>query len=380
MNRILAICNTPVQIMFTINLKNTIYAGCEMDIIFTDTLNGYKKLVGNSNKYNVFNHAYTADTFEFTRRIGKFAVKNPIDKLIRLSRRTKIVKEIIDIKKSYNILLFNNIDDFSNGIYECLYKNNKDIKTYLIEDGYSTYCVQGDVILKAIEKHKKIFNRLIYRLLNKRAVVMNIDGQFLYDCDGIGWKAYFERFPVNKFNKNNKTMINELNFLFDYKSMIDTYDTPIIFFEESYRTEGININDVQIVEMIATWVGKESIMIKIHPRNKDNIYKSLGYKTNINTEIPWELIFMNDGKMKEKLLISVASGSIATPYTMLGEGVKSIALLNMEQINPTDFLPAYYEYLNKNVFEKNQQIFKRPNNSQELKDAVFMFLEKGGQI
>lgn len=56
---------------------------------------------------------------------------------------------------------------------------------------------------------------------------------------------------------------------------------------------GAGVNDVELIEALADKVGKQNMMVKIHPRNPVNRFEKLGYKTNHNTAIPWEVIVMN---------------------------------------------------------------------------------------
>lgn len=76
---------------------------------------------------------------------------------------------------------------------------------------------------------------------------------------------------------------------------------------------------------MAERVGRDKIMVKIHPRNPHNRFLELGYKTNQDTSIPWELILMNVD-MSDKVLITISSSSILNPILILGQGVKAYSI------------------------------------------------------
>lgn len=375
----LAVCSSSIQIMFVLNLKSTILRDDIVEVIFTDTLNGYKKLVDNSNRYKIFDAAYAVESFNLSRRKGIYRKRGFFHNILFLKNRKKYVSNLLNIEWEYDAVMFSNVDDFTCGIYDCCYQKNRKIKLFLFEDGYSTYCVQGNVLLKSIEKNKKIMYKIMNLILGIKTAVLNIEGQFLYDVESIEWEAYFRRIPVKKFDSNNEQNVNRLNLLFGIDEITDTYDEPVIFFEESYRTEGIPMNDVEIVNNIASWIGKENIIVKIHPRNKDNVYKKLGYKTNVDTLVPWEVIFINNPQMENKLLISVASGSIATPYTMLGKETHSVALVDMKQVNPSGWISEYYDYLRRKIFKVRPDIFSCPRDEVELKIIVQEFVSRLGE-
>jgi len=126
----------------------------------------------------------------------------------------------------------------------------------------------------------------------------------------------------------NKELVNLYNEVFKYDPSVDSYEEPIIFFEESYYADGYDVNDVEMVDKIADIVGKENLFIKTHPRNPENRFKKLGYKTNKNTSIPWEVICMNID-LSNKTLVTIASVAAIVPATMLGKKYKGILLMKV---------------------------------------------------
>ena len=88
-----------------------------------------------------------------------------------------------------------------------------------------------------------------------------------------------------------------------------------------------------MVNKIAEVVGKENIFVKIHPRNKVNRFQKLGYVTNQNTEIPWEIIALNI-PISEKVLLTIASGSALTSLVNMSSVPKKIVMLmNCKEID-----------------------------------------------
>lgn len=78
-------------------------------------------------------------------------------------------------------------------------------------------------------------------------------------------------------------------------------------------------------------------MVKIHPRNPVNRFEKLGYKTNHNTAIPWEVIVMNTDDISDKVLITVASSCILNPIIVFGKEVHAFSLYDC-----IDHIPRYY--------------------------------------
>ena len=367
MKKILAVCFSTIQTYFVINLCHTIFKNDKVDVIFTDDLKYSSKLVESANKNGVFHRAYYVVCAEQSRKDREAKGFRKLDYLIN---RRKNARKAFAREESYDYLLFNSTNSFTQGLYENLYNINNNLKVYFIEDGFSTYCVQGDALLNKYKKNKKLYRRIIYGLFGIRLLIENIDAQLMYTPEAAQWEAPFERIRVPQIDTSKEEIRRDFNLLFQYQNMKDQYDTPIIFFEECYRADGIEINDVELVEKLDTWVGKENSMVKMQPINRKNIYKELGYKTNENIEIPWEVIFMNQPEMENKLLISIASGCIVTPYTMFGSNGTVIALFNMKQINPGNFYPDYYEYFREHIFKERPDLFLQPSDMNEFHEMI----------
>ena len=276
-------------------------------------------------------------------------------------------------------MLFNNFDLFNRLLYQVLYKKNKALKAYIIEDGYSSYFAQGWEWEKAYRKSLGVKSQVKKAVFGEIELAANLNGQFVYSPELVQWKAPFERLAIPKISLSDKAFLTQLNQLFGYDKMEDRYDTPIIFFEESFRKEGYDIGDIELVEAIADIVGKENIMIKRHPRNDDNTFEQKGYKVNKNTVIPWEVIIMNNPDLQKKILVTICSGAAATPYTMFNMSINSVILLklmkNREKIN-YEFYDIYFNYMDSAVFKKYPNVFYEPRTMKELRDYFMKWKEE----
>lgn len=139
------------------------------------------------------------------------------------------------------------------------------------------------------------------------------------------WQPDAPVLQIPPIDRDDLSFKQAINTIFTYENMEDVYDKKYIFMEESFFAEGQETNDVEIVENIAKLVGKDNIMVKIHPRNPVNRFKKLGYKTNVNTAIPWEVILLNQD-MRNKVLLSVSSTSIINPIRVFGVNMQAYSL------------------------------------------------------
>ena len=89
--------------------------------------------------------------------------------------------------------------------------------------------------------------------------------------------------------------------------------------------DGKKIEEDQLVKQLAESLGKDNVIIKVHPRDTRNIYRNMGLEILENSEIPWEIIQLNN-EFSDKIFISLSSGSILNASAMLNENIRTYYL------------------------------------------------------
>lgn len=302
--------------MVAINLAESAYKRCMNDIIISDRLAGYEELSERIKKEDIFNEVYVI-------KLSKICPQ--FDKTIAL--KNLIINPFGILKEKYNAFLFANLNYDVSCIYRRLKKVNQNIKIYMFEDGLASYSAYYNNMLKKYQaKTGKLLKRPIHFILNN--AFRHIDGLFVFEPSFMTYTTSFPVIKMKNINGKNKNLVNLYNRVFDYNVEVDSYDKKVIFFEESYYADGYDVNDIEEVEKIAAIVGKENIFIKIHPRNPQNRFDELGYTTNKNISIPWEVICMNMD-LKDKILVTIASVAVIEPATMLSKEYNGILLMKM---------------------------------------------------
>ncbi len=357
---VLMLCRTSYQLMTAVRIKLLKHKSDNVDIGLFDTIANVQHLSELIKISGLFKECF----------LYKIKAYTPAGIRLRINMFTKS----IDCKtnKSYEIIYLSNVsfrqcwieNRLIKKLSKSTHKKNKSTSLYMFEDGFSTYSEYSSELFKLLNESrgiKKIICKYLYSEYYK------LKGIYVYSPELMLWKPVFEILPIKKVQKDDKEYINMLNVIFGYNSMNDIYDKKIVFFEESYYADGNDIGDVEIVNYIASVVGKENIFIKIHPRNPINRFAELGYKTNRNTVIPWEITAMNED-FSDKTLITIASGSSITSYFMSSnEAGKSILLYDMEGIDKSKLTPTI------DVFDaicKKVGYFIYPKTKDELKQIL----------
>lgn len=323
MRNVLMICNTPYQIFVAVWLKMTELRDVNADIVISNHMNESERIYNNIQKTDLFSHIYYAAS----RNMQYIGSRR--DVLIYILCPDKQLKRYINLNKKYDAIYFANCDNFTKLVYHTITNGlnrktkNKDIKAYMFEDGISTYS-------KLMEQYYESCKPVKFRKLpmyKPKVIYHNISGIYAFDPSSFMWQPDTEIRRLKKVEGNVGRFKNVMNTIFEYNSMPDKYDRKYIFMEESFYAEGYDVNDIEMVNKIAEIVGKDNMMVKIHPRNPENRFKELGYKTNVNTFVPWEVIQLNQIE-NEYVFFAISSASIINPIKVFGGKIKSYSLYN----------------------------------------------------
>ena len=298
--KILMICNTPYQIFIATWLRLTVLKDCSVDVIISDHMNEAEKLVGNAKRSQVFGEVFYVQSkgCRFDRKSRLLCVVKP----------TMVLKKYMNIEQKYDALYAANADSFTELVYHTIVNEpvsrikNKSLDFYFYEDGLASYSKLFEKFYQCTrpkEKRKLFFYK-------PKQIFGNVSGFYAFDPQCFMWETDMPVIQMNRISVDNDKFKSAVNTIFDYDKMTDVYDKKYLFMEESFYAEGYDVDDVEILEEIASVVGKENIMVKIHPRNPINRFRELGYKTNTNTSVPWELIILNQ-ELTDLTLLTVAS-------------------------------------------------------------------------
>lgn len=324
MKRQLFVCNSVYQIFVALWIKFYYYSDSKLDIIISDHMSQGKKLADNIRQISLFEHVYYAETLDFAKFNVKLTKK---ERIFASLYPNKMLHQFVDLSERYTQLYIANVDYFSQLLFDALAHKNAEIELIIYEDGMFTYSrlYEKDYLSTFIPKTnviKKFLHTCIYR---KKTIFGNVHEMLVFNPENMLWKPDFPIVALKKIERENREFRGICNLVFSYYNSTDVYDKKYIFLEESFSAEGAKLDDLEIVEQIALRVGKENIMVKIHPRNPINRFARIGIKTNQDISIPWEVIIMNTD-FSDKILITVSSSSILNPRLIFGQYVKAYSI------------------------------------------------------
>ncbi len=326
MSRKVFICNTVFQVLVATWINHKYFRDCkDTDIIISNHMNGASDISDRMQQYGEFANTYFVESLDVARyRIPEthFShMKNEINP-------GEYIKRTFGIDFAYDHIFVSNLDGFTKQFFSAAVKENPNVNVHIFEDGLSTYSkLFGSWFRDSGRPNYDLLRGVVYDYVYRKKYIKDyIKDIWLLTPELLQWNPEVSVKTVEKINPKDEIYLEICNKVFGYYDSKDVYDKKYIFMEESFFADGKEIPDVELVNQIAQQVGKENIMVKIHPRNPVNRFEKLGYKTNRDTGIPWELICMNMTDLDEKVLLTVSSNSILNPIMIFGIPVRAFSL------------------------------------------------------
>lgn len=309
-------CCTVYQLIVAIQIKCVFYSSDWSELLISKSTPNANVIASRLKLANVFDSVVVVDNetldWNASKMMNWYYIKKHLPVLIKHSG---IMKG--DIVDEY---LFAGLGGFSNALGQWLIHEHKCKGVTMFEDGASSY---SRIYEKAIgmrrsnpSKLKKIYYKIFPHILSMYKKF------YFFAPDLCLWDTQAEVIKIPSLIES-KNMINPiLRMTFSINECKDIYDKKVFFFEESYYNDGIKTDDVQLVEDLAAIYGKDNIMIKVHPRNRENRFKMLGYNTNTDLTIPWEVIALNIDGLDNKVLATMTSTALINTYLCLNSNSK----------------------------------------------------------
>lgn len=309
--KVLVTCSTPYQLLVATQVVSTFFPSFQADLIITDQMNDSKEI------YNqCLHHGWWHNVFYLKeKQLNALPMKEKLKGLYAsYTSSEKHLRQFIQLHETYDVFLYANLSLMNQYLARCLKGRNKGLCCEIFEDGAMTYAA--------------MFGKLLYsaspKIRLQLSQIQNPHTMYLFSPQSL---AYQPTCPVKKIpSAYSWKDLQVLDQIFHYQE--EGYDTPALFFEESYFCDGISIGDIALVERAVKPIGKENLFVKIHPRNPENRFAAEGYKTNHCLSTPWELIILHHS-FENTLFLTIGSSAATNPYTIFGMPVKTIFLCEL---------------------------------------------------
>ena len=253
-----------------------------------------------------------------------------------------------------------------------IYKIWPDLSCDFREYQYMSFCPAADFF---VCNFAHFFNNTIKyiwfarKMLRHNSGKKNIECQYLYRPEMANYGVPFTRVKARFLDPDSETA-RIADVIFDFKPH-DIIKEKYIYFDNAFAKDGINTNDHEILRTVSEIVGKDNLLVKVHPRNDPSIYEGTGLKVNKKNYIPWEIYYFHKEMLENKILIGAVSTALLSPFLYFDSRQKVISLVEMLELDKMNekFRKLVID-IKKIVMKQHPEVFTMPSDYKELKDAL----------
>ncbi|MCD7956291.1 MAG: hypothetical protein LUG93_11205 [Lachnospiraceae bacterium] len=318
------ICDNVYTTFVAIVMKVQMFSEDEVDIILNNRTPDSDSRAERLRKKNLFRNVYyfnTYDCYNDSRKVGPYCRKT---KCMFMGCRKYTNQLVLDYTDIYTL----HAECLTSAIVREINLLGKNVDIHFIEEGYGSYTKAfKDMEFDNLNRWRLLCESVAQKLLDVKLARSMVKDIYVFEPDLMMWNP---QFPVKKIENpdfgrfpNLKDLINDV---FCYNLAAKEYEgKKIIYFEDSFYQQSGDNSEPEIVDKLAVLVGKNNLLIKLHPRTRHNRFEGK-YDTASVQGILWEVIAMNMPNDKKVTLVTIASGSIIGASLIFSKKMKSVML------------------------------------------------------
>lgn len=159
-----------------------------------------------------------------------------------------------------------------------------------------------------------------------------------------------------------------LSNIFDLEKRDLKYPQKYIYFASIGDCESEKpVGEVEIATKAAELVGKENLIVKVHPRDMSNEFEKQGLLVDTNSEVPWEAIQLSQD-FSNHVFLTTSSSSVISVNCLLNIHPKTYFLYKMCHIENNKSVEQGVQFFEDILFGENSEFkgFYRAENIDEI--------------
>ena len=329
--RVLFLCSTYMQLINIIQLKMTVLKTEHADIIINDHSRNSEKVAKKLEEINLFDRVRWINNREI---MFQQSLWQDISDVISMNfgKNKKFRKMLWNDIGYYEKIYFYNMDLLLLCVWDIMLESSRKPQLVRFEEGITGYpLLDVRVKRKNTEGMRMKLTKLLRNISSRSTFHEYINTYCVYFPEifkkyvtGIYKEGYkIKRIPF--LSSDDTETIKILNHIFDYKPEKESYPWKFIYLASSMDYDGAGIGEYNLVCKLAEYIGKENILIKMHPRDTSKKYEENGFTVSRNSVIPWELVLLNNDFTRH-VFVSLSSSSMITGPAILKSDIESYYL------------------------------------------------------
>ena len=306
MKNILVYCNTYYQLLVAIQLQLTLKVEDKVSVLLTDESRGAEEIACRLKESGFFCHVFFHKT-----RIG--AAEAGIAYKLRTLKNGVFGELPKDVPTDYicDEFIGYNLDLSTHAVFAALSKRNPDMLCNAMEEGLLSYnAPENDCgLLQMIRRLRSLLGKANLRQSVKRWYCFNPSV----------YKGGLKGTEIPKLCTKNLRLQNTLQQVFLGQKSLEAYEEKYIYLPCIYDIEGGEpIGELELAKRLADQVGKDNLIVKVHPRDDAEKYRRAGLTVDTNSSVPFEVLCILQD-LSEKVLITTLSGSVLNVSALLAQ-------------------------------------------------------------
>lgn len=308
--KVLIWCDTYYQLISAVHMGNTIFQGESISLVLSDHSSGSKEVAERLRQTGIFAEVMFAKTKNIVYGKGKA-------RKVREIIRAALGKASGFGASEYDEVVFYGLNPWLYEIGDGSVRCGSAVRWSRYDEGILSYGTDFSVgvLDRTIEPLRKLFGK--YRITEEVS---------RYYCYFPELKQE-ERWDVRRIPKLDRSCADTIEILkkvFSFEGF--PYDQQYIFFASSSDIDGRSFGETEFILRIADIVGADNLLVKMHPRDTRDVYRSRGVSVMENSQIPWEVIQLC-AEMGGRSLLTITSGAFLSISAMAGSESKAVFVI-----------------------------------------------------
>lgn len=307
--RILIICNTYFQVIVAIQLRLTLFKHEEVDVHISDHSINAETVANRLRRTGMFcNVCYRETRSEIGlnkfRKAGRF-----VEACFGIGRYPVYSDYDEIIFYNLNIPVYHVADSAMNGSKDTVYSG---MEEGVLSYGKMAYGKSPNLLdkIRAVTGHPQIKKRIAaYYCFNPKL-----------------FRLYGEKLKPVCIPSVSNTLTDLKSVLTDVFSFeAEPIRQRFVFFASSSDVDGCGFGETELVMEIAKFVGRDNLLVKMHPRDGRSIYEKAGLTVMTQSDIPWEVVQICGGA-EGVIYLTATSGAFINSAALFDSDTKGFFL------------------------------------------------------
>lgn len=306
MKNILIYCNTYYQLLVAIQLQLTIKKEDSVSVILTDESRGSKEIADRLRGAGFFHGVYYLEKKVGPEQVGaayraRTLCSGVFGRLPEGMPRDYVCDELIGY----------NLDLSTHAVYAALCRRNPAICCNAMEEGLLSYATpeSSSGLLRAIQRCRRLLG---WKILRKSV-------RKFYCFNPSVYQGELEPVAIPKLDCSSAMLRGLLQQVFLGDRVLEPYRQKYIYLPCIYDMEGGKpIGEAALAAMLQKQLGKNDLLVKVHPRDDAGRYSASGAVVDTNSPVPFEVLCILQD-FADKVLITTLSGSVLNVSALIAQ-------------------------------------------------------------